>query len=115
MEKHERHCTLNPHRACRWLISGVHRHAEMIHLRSLVIALRQNAPLTDVAIDGLRMAVGGCPACMLAALRQSGVEYHYDAKGLNLWQYGAEVESFRLREREAGDRDEFGAIQASWL
>lgn len=99
MERHERHCTLNPQRACRWVIDGaVH---QSIPLKLLVDDLQQRAPLDAGDIRWLRLMVYGCPACMLSALRQSGLEYHYDVNAhTRLFDYAEEVERFRTEERE---------------
>lgn len=103
MERHERHCTLNPERACRWTVDVGGWHPEVL-LSALVEAVRRRDPLNPAAIDWLRDEVEGCPACMLAALRQSGLEYHFSTRSSGplspLWDYGAEVERFRENERE---------------
>ena len=53
---------------------------------------------------------------MLAALRQSGVEYHYDTQtGMNIWNYEDEIKEYREAEREAAQQAEFDEIQASWI
>lgn len=113
MEKHERHCTMNPQRTCRWVIDEKRHDFDIPRLAS---ALRENAPLLPTDIQRLRVEVEGCPACMLAALRQSGVEYHYNYKTSDhLFNYKEEVEKFRREEREAADYAEMRAIESSWL
>lgn len=104
MEKHERHCTLNPDRKCRWQM-GEDAHAE-VNFRELAEEIRRRAPLGAEDVDWLRDATQ-CPACMLAVFRQAGVEYHYDQAGTGrLWDYGEEVERFRKDERVAQELSE---------
>jgi hypothetical protein len=110
IERHEETCTLNPQRECRW--------CRLEHENSFVgLALelrRHRAPLASHDIKWLRDNVNGCPACMLAALRQSGVEYHFTEDSRNLFDYKAEVERFRKEEQEAQDYAEMRAIEAGW-
>jgi hypothetical protein len=112
MEKHERHCTMNPGRTCRWaqLEYGLGaRHGGHSFNKALPRWVRLLAPLTKADLDRLRDRVGGCPACMLAALRQSGVEYHYDAETHeHMFDYQKEVEQYREHERNLDYREELG-------
>ncbi len=96
MEGHERRCTLNPDRACRW--GGAHepdtaRWADVIRSRS---------PLTKDDIAWLRNETDGCPPCMLAALRQSGLaDFHYDTEtSERIFDYDEEIAAYRKGERE---------------
>lgn len=94
MEQHERRCTMNPARTCRW--GGSHS----FDFPRLAATLRQRAPLTKDAVDWLHDEVDGCPPCMLAALRQSGVEYHYDySAGERIFDYDEAVKRAREDER----------------
>lgn len=93
MERHEKHCTNNPNRECR--MCGVK--SRDYSLLSSGLAIRTNAIVnssgedmrsanTD-ALDWLRDEVEGCPACMLAVLRQCKVwssEWNYK-KEHELW------------------------------
>jgi hypothetical protein len=92
MAKHERHCTMNPARACRAcrLIHGGNG-PDAEGLRALVAILPSNVPVEfdancnwtkeyeeftqaiAAATPKLREASDGCPACMLAAIRQAGI------------------------------------------
>jgi hypothetical protein len=86
MTKHERHCTMNPARACRTcrLIDGGNG-PDADGLRALVAILptdpvpswgdelRAFLETVDASIPLLRAAAGDCPACMLAAIRQAGI------------------------------------------
>lgn len=58
--KHEKHCTLNPLRSCRVCGVGPGR---MLSAKTLVLG--------GCSVAELREAVEGCPACMLAAVRQA--------------------------------------------
>lgn len=92
MAKHERHCTMNPARACRAcrLIDGGNG-PDANELRALVALLptpvapeydhrfeetqryRDFLEAAHAVAPQLREAARGCPACMLAAIRQAGV------------------------------------------
>lgn len=118
-EKHERHCTMNPDRVCRWaqLENGPRtRHGEHSFRKSLPRWVRLNAPLTEDVLNKLRDYTGSCPACTLAALRQSGIEYHYDyGTGKRLFDYEQEVKDFRLHERELEQQEEYWEIERGWI
>lgn len=117
MEKHERHCTLNPERVCRWRIDGHSDGTRVIDIAPLAAELRSRAEpyplsadpntefrtaLTQADIDWLHDEVSGCPACMLAALRQSGIDgYHFDGHGNVIFDYQATIDRARQEEREA--------------
>lgn len=111
---HEPTCTLNPARACKWHASP--EPDDSVDAGALAVALRERAPLAKGDVEWLRAQVDECPACVLAALRQSGVEYHYDAAtGDRLFDYGEQVERFRAWEREEEQRAEWRAIEGSFL
>jgi hypothetical protein len=87
MATHEKHCTMNPNRACRVCgILGGPVKPDPDGLRALVALLPDGGEppgfgdeLNDyvaraqAAIPKLREAANDCPACMLAALRQAKV------------------------------------------
>lgn len=100
MERHESSCTLNPARACRWKMAG-EKH-KTVDLQSLVRQL-YGVTLTPEFVDGIRNAVGGCPACMLAVLRQTGCKWPYE----NLWKYEDELERFREAEKDVYERQDY--------
>lgn len=52
---------------------------------------------------------------MLAALRQSGVDYLWSSSSGPLFRYEEEVERFRQEEREGWDREERRQIEATFL
>lgn len=107
MAKHEAHCTMNPNRSCRWKFYG--REHKPLPTRLLVADLHTRSPLSEDDIEWLRGMVSGCPACMLAALRQSGLQYHFTPNHHHavLWDYGKEVERFRDEERRADEGDQW--------
>ena len=92
MKQHEAHCTMNPYRTCRVcaLMSGEKEAPpspmkKMLAVLPPVEAITEISPLTGCRIVGekghdvlqtvierLEEAADGCPACMLAALRQKG-------------------------------------------
>ena len=122
MEKHEAACTMNPRRVCRWRIDGHSDGSRVIDVAEIAAVLRDRATpypisadpeaeertyLAKEDIDWLRGEVEGCPACMLAALRQSGVDsfHHAYRTGETIFDYDAEVERLRAEEREEARGD----------
>jgi hypothetical protein len=76
MKGHEKHCTANPDRACR-------SHKFCDHpptlpdnppMPELQAALRSCGTDWVAGLAALRVAAHDCPACILAALRQSGLQ-----------------------------------------
>lgn len=85
MKNHEAHCTLNPNRQCR-LCNRLQQTPKPIEeLKALlpVMELEEingydqfseaSIAALKAAVPVLRDACGGCPACMMAALRQKGI------------------------------------------
>lgn len=123
MEKHEKGCTLNPQRVCRWRIDGHSNGERVMDIAPLAAALLKRATrypissdpeaeertyLTKEDIDWLRGEVDGCPVCMLAALRQSGVDdFHHAYRGGAIFDYPVEVERLRAEERDEARGDMF--------
>lgn len=101
MEKHERHCTMNPARTCRvcpliarWFPSESPRiHLTVPELQKLLDPPHwyANISVDEFAerIKPLREATGNCPACILSALRQQGItreqSYEYKDEVTELW------------------------------
>jgi len=94
MTKHERHCTLNPNRDCRvcaLLENGWDADFERKTLPELIAMLpdpgqmlavdccdtnneyRKMTEALEAVLPAFRDATGGCPACMMAALRQAKI------------------------------------------
>lgn len=86
--KHEKHCTLNPARECR--MCGIPP-ATMLEAKALVLG--------GCSVDELRVAVEGCPACMLAAVRQArgrkGRRSHEDG-----WDFPAAAFDYKAESAE---------------
>jgi hypothetical protein len=69
MDTHEKHCTNNPNRACRF-----HKFCED------PIAPPLSEVITNLRLRGLEAAkevASDCPCCLLAAIRQSGMGKGY--------------------------------------
>lgn len=96
MRSHEKHCTMNPNRECRVCkMVADDRDADFVMppLSALVAILPDPLPFKRVyegitghgyfdeslvgdvgtVLSTLRAAAGGCPACILAAIRQRGI------------------------------------------
>lgn len=94
MSKHERHCTMNPHRACRVCKMLEHEQPNLEQLRALLpdgnewanqyvdesgslkyewgnVARLQK--FVHKVLPDLRKQAGNCPACIMAALRQQHI------------------------------------------
>lgn len=121
MERHERVCTMNPDRVCRWSIDATEGHADFslpavvaqLHARAEAHAVDGYLPSLDTEdIDWLRSVVTtsgeGCPVCMLAALRQSALRhFHWNRRGEIIFNYDKELERFRNAEREYWQQREY--------
>ena len=75
MRKHEERCTMNPNRVC-----GMCRMLEEVQsdIGDMIAAIGPYMPHSDwgdEALCRLRDSANGCPACMLAAIRQANVTY----------------------------------------
>ena len=99
MARHEKHCTMNPQRVCR--VNGEHTP----DLPALIAALGCGDK------DGVRRLWEaapreGCPACMLAAIRQSGLQRQpqpigKDKEGWVLYDDGVYVDwDYRAANRD---------------
>lgn len=69
MRDHEKHCTANPDRICRF-----HKHCEnqvQPPMPEIIKALR------EVGLDAAKEVTSDCPVCILAGLRQSGLGKGY--------------------------------------
>lgn len=102
MERHERVCTMNPNRHCDICETSC---LDGTELAELIAVLPQEPDIKSqtwndeidaaitAAIPTLRNKADGCPACMLAALRQSGM-----IKFAVTWSYGDEHSKFWKKE-----------------
>lgn len=92
MQKHEKHCTMNPNRECRVCAhinggggSDPERLAGLVKLLPTAVEYAHDGvgrptpeyvafcEAIQAAIPALREAADGCPACMMAALRQAKI------------------------------------------
>lgn len=99
MAKHQNHCTANPRREC-----GVCDAVGIGRGQPVAAAVEVLGKGTAVELDALREFCDGCPACMLAAIRQSKLEDDipsdlYDHRGWKVpgresWRYETEKERF---------------------
>lgn len=93
MKKHESRCTNNPNRECGMCLiddeyTGEARQKPMAELVAIMpdkaiigtpeYLNEETNVLVESAMASLREATEECPACMLAALRQSGWSGHVD-------------------------------------
>lgn len=86
MERHEKSCTANPGRECH--ICNGDPQTGAADLPVLIAYCKERAAkshdgltLTKADVDELRTLCDGCPACMLAAVRQANVyAIDWDAK-----------------------------------
>ena len=98
MKKHELHCTMNPERICRMCrIVG----SQQVPMTKLLKILPEGSPdnfclEVEQALPKLRAATNGCPACMLAALRQAHINLlFYD------FNYGVEMEEAMRKYKQS--------------
>jgi hypothetical protein len=75
MRNHEFYCTSNPNRICRVhaFVTGNRDDAAIHPVAPLIEALRSGQQDGDHGLARLREAAEDCPACILAAIRQSGL------------------------------------------
>jgi len=85
MAQHEKACTKNPDRICRMCEAngeGQEKLSVMTEVLSVCRGLdpnnEQHGATIKGAVDDLRELAHGCPACMLAAIRQSAILYTID-------------------------------------
>lgn len=94
MKRHESGCTANPQRRC-----GMCKQNQHTPLPDLIAALGAG---DKAGVDALRDAAEGCPACMLAAIRQSGLQ-----RATTFGPEGIEDDGFRVPF-------DFNAEKESW-
>lgn len=99
--RHEKHCTLNPERKCRFcqkaeqetrpmkeLTAVLHKTKQQVDALGDQRTIDNDAEIWKKAINKLKELTGDCPACILSAIRQANCvsECNFD--------YKAEVNSF---------------------
>lgn len=72
MKKHERGCTANPDRECKMHKYLFGEDVAIPPVIGMVRLLQELRDSEDHGLGRLRSAANNCPACILAALRQSG-------------------------------------------
>jgi len=117
MVRHEKKCTMNPQRECGMCAamcsalgeSALASPTELIAMLPTVENYRREdkygvsySGLVDAlkaVLPKVREAAGNCPACILAALRQSGIPMGCVDK--DVFDFGAEIESLwnKINER----------------
>ena len=70
MEKHELSCTMNPNRVCRMCKMAQIEQKTLSALIPLLPVFNTENPDPGKG-EAIRAATNGCPACILAAIRQS--------------------------------------------
>jgi hypothetical protein len=104
MQKHEAGCTLNPARECKMCAL---REVEQPSIESLIAA-------AGAGLNELYRVAGGCPACMLAGIRQCRKKYPaywdgdaYEPNGVhqscNEWRYKAAIAQFWENQNDTGE------------
>jgi hypothetical protein len=120
MEKHEKRCTMNPNRECGMCKSAENVQPKLSELVALLPAPKDYeepafmgigrvyaglGAAIDVALPVLREKSNNCPACILAALRQSSV---IPIASIEHFNFKKEVEEFWSRVNSEQ------AIQGQW-
>lgn len=70
MRLHEKHCTMNPDRECRMCCFAFGGSTS-----SMAELLAIYGDGSDNNLKALRNCVDGCPACILATIRQAGINH----------------------------------------
>ena len=96
MSLHEKHCTMNPGRDCRMCNHGDCYQEDMI---TLIFAVREG-------LDILREVASGCPACMLAAIRQARKYFEVEKNDFDGFSYindymSEDIHQFNYKEEKA--------------
>ncbi len=80
MRKHEKGCTANPERVCGFChFAGYDQRP----IKEMISILNQDIPVED-RMEKLREYANDCPACILSAIRQSGLQkFDPDETGCN--------------------------------
>jgi len=68
LSSHEKSCTNNPDRVCKMC------NAAGLNQKSIAELIKTLGLGDKAGVDALREATDGCPACMLSAIRQSGLQ-----------------------------------------
>lgn len=75
ISRHEKSCTMNPDRECRMCATDGFGNRQRL-IAELITALGKG---DEIGVGELEDAANACPACMLAAIRQSGVQVKWES------------------------------------
>ena len=117
---HEAHCTMNPNRKCGFCETVGNNTTDMVELLKALKAdiikfkseqdgefnkykeesIGEDTWLSeigyDIVLDNLREKCEGCPACMLAAIRQAkmnlNIQFNFKAEKENFWSCYNEIQ-----------------------
>lgn len=104
MARHEKHCTMNPHRECRLcegspdipaIIEGFKKRFKLVEDESIpgFVSIKVEWTGKEITLDEIHDLVEGCPNCSLAIMRQAKLlpycqdiskDFHYQDE-LKLW------------------------------
>ena len=106
MRKHEKHCTMNPDRSCRMCdVAGTGGLSVSEMVSKLTEFLKKHTPSLQEALNTnpeilteVRDIAEGCPACMMAIIRQLPQEQW--ELGIEAFDYKKERDEFWERENE---------------
>ena len=108
LERHEKHCTMNPNRECRF--------CKIIEKEDDIEKLPMDKLIELVPdLDKLREATNNCPACILAAIRQEYIkresmeeeeEFSYRSY-IAKFDYKKEVDKFWADHNEAENEETY--------
>lgn len=112
IKKHELHCTMNPNRECGMCLLVENKTIHMSEMLAVIPESYTRKDLSD-SITKIRILSNNCPACILAAIRQSGVEpYLFD------FSYQQERTNFlsavNLAEQKKDYESELSADMKNW-
>ena len=111
IKKHEKGCTANPNRICGYCETSGNA---QVGIKELADVLRAFAELCHLnpgddndwspAIDALKEATNNCPACILAAIRQSKLFGHNESQFQEFHLYDFKKESRAFWSKINDDR-----------
>ena len=124
IRQHVSRCTANPDRECHWKWrSHSYRdygvpHCKAGELRRHITWCKNLKRWNEKNLDKLRERVDGCPACMLAVMRQArpkNFAWSDDRPGDVIWHFEKEKQRFNEELQQEEMYEEHRAIEASWL
>ena len=109
---HEKHCTSNPNRECRMCIYSSGARGNLSELIKLLpdISNRKSfqdntdliSDLKTIYIPKLQEASDNCPACIWAALKQSGIAKFLTGQMKEIYDFRKEMQEIFNEMREEG-------------